>query len=812
AVSWLKPDESSIDKDGARFGVEYGVFTDIIVSNSENIAITTGINFIMSGGSVAFADTTVIPEPVNLTTRIQYMNIPNKFPTGTFRYGHWELRNIDSTFGTGSDDPYNDTRVVYLKNIRTVEIRASHPKTSLPPVSINAKHYDGTRRYILNQTSSFYGPLSTEKDVTVLPRRLLLSKYITFGENTKNTISLKYYEDEEFPIDTINIHQEYKHDEGNITLREKERHWGRMSKPSVWLKNVMNVISFSTCRKIIGSDKENLLIAVGGETSIEAKDGDDTLVSTRGRHELIGGPGADTYVLHGPDVVDYLTISVIMGEDGRTIRCKTTIFGEWKEDERRLHIEVLKYDHADVLLKTVEIVPAQGDQGKNLGIILKDSTNRKLIFEPGSNFNSLKRNAAKVVRVKFTTTGSLATIKEEDSGNQIRFESITSLDGLTASIENNFLVIKDKTNPPRTALIDKEWRNKLTTGISTNLLDLIIDFAQRFPLIVFRKNNQEFDRVTSKDIIKFLYKYLKDYETALGQEFDTILDSTSLPSSVGDEIDVGNGQNIVLAKTKGKTYKLGSKSSGSIIVANRFIQGSGKVTIKGGMDPYCLNAVVVGVNSSGVVDIRMGPHDVIITGAHLSEVEVSRDNNSVVHLKDSKQRDLIAGWNFHKCKNLIFKKSITTTNEYTEIVFNCEQYISEKFLPPMFRLFERPITVSYDSDRLLKLNCPFTKDNAIINLSYTSKETLQIVFIDRSRSAAIKPMDYQYLVVPSDDIKITDAKMVVEAIRTRFKAGIDFSDGLVKEADICLFIFGKIKRYDLWLPHGYRLTNKDLKC
>ena len=569
----------------------------------------------------------------------------------------------------------------------------------------------------------------------------------------------------------------------------------------------MNVISFSTCSKITGSDKENLLIAVGGETSIEAKDGDDTLVSTRGRHELIGGPGSDTYVLHGPDVVDYLTISVIMGEDGRTIRCKTTVYGEWKKEERRLHIEVLKDDHADVLLKTVEIVPAQGDQGKNLGIILKDSTNRKLIFAPGSNFDSLKRNAAKVVRVKFTTTGSLATIKEDDSGNQLRFESITSLDGLTASIENNFLVFKYKTNPPRTALIDHEWGNKLMTGILTNLLDLIVDFAQRFPLILFRKNDQEFDRVASKDIIKFLYKYLKHLETALGQKFDTILDSTSLPSNFGAEIDVGNGQNIVLAKTRGKTYKLGGNSSGSIIVANRFIQGTGKVIIKGGYDwPWKSHiAVVVGVGSGGVVDIRMGPHDLIITGAHLNEVEVSRDND-VVYLKDSKQRDLIAGWNFHFCKNLIFKKS-TTTDEYTQIIFNCERYIREKlFMNSQYK----PTTVSYDSDRLLKLNCPFTKDSAVISLSFTSKEMLQIFFNNRGSSATAK--HYQYLVVPSDDVRTYDAKMVVDAIRTRFKAGIEFSDGLVKEAEICSFVVGKIKRHDVWLPRGYRLTNQDLKC
>ena len=301
----------------------------------------------------------------------------------------------------------------------------------------------------------------------------------------------------------------------------------------------MNVASFSSCKNIIGNDKENLLIAVGGETTVDAKDGDDTLVSTRGRHELIGGPGTDTYVLHGPEVVDYLTISVVMGADGNTIRCKTTIYGKWMETDGRLEIDILKHDHADVLLSTVEIIPDKDDAGKKLGTISRDHSNRKIIYQPGSNFNSLKRNQAKVLRVSYTTTGSIA---------------------------------------------------KLKSGISTNLFDLIIDFAQRFPLMLFRKNDQEFNRATAKQTITFLYEQLKHLEIALGQELDTILDSTSLPSTVGNEIDVGNGQNIVLAKTRGKTYKLGRKSSGSIIVANKFTQGTGKSTITGGDDRNSLNA------------------------------------------------------------------------------------------------------------------------------------------------------------------------------------------------------------------------------
>ena len=38
------------------------------------------------------------------------------------------------------------------------------------------------------------------------------------------------------------------------------------------------------------------------------------------------------------------------------------------------------------LLNIVEIIPAEGDEGKNLGIISKDTANRKLIFEPWRKF------------------------------------------------------------------------------------------------------------------------------------------------------------------------------------------------------------------------------------------------------------------------------------------------------------------------------------------------------------------------------------------------------------------------------------------
>lgn len=737
------------------------------------------------------------------TLVIQYMTFPTELHTENNYYGQWDLRNIDNIVNTGSFSRFS-THVVYLRNIQTVEVRPPEPGRNYDQdINIDAKYYDGASRYILSHSDFFSGPLSTEKGVTVLPRRLVnrhRSYSIILGKDTKSTISFKYYEDEGYKIDTINIYQKYKHDEGFITFQPP--------KGSLRLVNAMNVISFSSCKKIVGSDKENLLMAVGGQTTIEAKGGDDTLVSTRGRHRLIGGPGADTYVLHGPVVVDYLTISVIMGDDGRTIRCKTTIYGDWKEAEKELHIDVLQDDHADVLLNTVEIVPAEGDKEKNLGTISKDTADRKLIYRPGSNFNSMKRNQAKVLRIKYTTTGSMATIKEDDNGNQLRFESITSIDDLTASIEDDKLVFKDKSSPPRTVLIDHEWGNKLKRGISSNLFDLILDFAQRFPLMLFRKNDQEFSRTTTKDTIRILYEHLKYLETALGQEFDTILDSTSLPSDVGAEIDVGNGQNIVLAKTRGKTYKLGGKSSGSIIVANKFTQGTGKVTIIGGGDWKSLNAVVLGVGSGGVADIRLGPHDVIITGALQNEVRFFLCDGGRTCLKDSQQRKLMEGWSTFYCKKLIFKKS-----QQTQIIMNCGRYLDDKLFPSSR---EYPIIVSHGSDRQLKLDLPFNKEDAIIDLYYTygnGKNLLWIYFKEQNRPSRVYDRSWRqpYLIIPAGDVKPSelDAQMLVNAIRFQFKAGIQFSNKLVRNAQICQFVVEALNRSR---PHGYVLNNLDLTC
>ncbi len=105
----------------------------------------------------------------------------------------WELRNMDQTVRPRWES--SRTYIVFLENITTVEIRS--PESRGQDTSIKATLYNGASRYILNHSNSFYGPLSSKRDVIVLPRRLLRNRYwdsyvIKFAKESKTTISFKY--------------------------------------------------------------------------------------------------------------------------------------------------------------------------------------------------------------------------------------------------------------------------------------------------------------------------------------------------------------------------------------------------------------------------------------------------------------------------------------------------------------------------------------------------------------------------------------------------------------------------------------------
>ena len=191
--------------------VSYGL-GDVVYTGEGNNVISVGstINYYNEtrgpeffGGFYTWAKYIVGGSGEN-TLVIQYMSVPARGSSPNHFYGNWHLRNIDNP--VTNDTIIRKNHVVYLKNIPTIEVRQPNDLYDrYPHYFIDATDYDGARRYILSNIEYFHGPLKTEKDVTVLPRRLIRGDLIKFGEGTKNTISFKYYEDERYQIDTINI-------------------------------------------------------------------------------------------------------------------------------------------------------------------------------------------------------------------------------------------------------------------------------------------------------------------------------------------------------------------------------------------------------------------------------------------------------------------------------------------------------------------------------------------------------------------------------------------------------------------------------
>lgn len=731
------------------------------------------------------------------TLIVQFMKTPESCPGGLQQfYQNWALLDLDVKLNSEKNFRIMEPHLIYAKNIKTVEVHRP-PSGCRSLVSFSAKYYSGASRFILDETNLFEGPDESERDVIVLLRSLKKTYKITFGVDVMNTISFKYYSDSEYKVTKIEIGTGPGSDSGRIYTSEG---------PGRIMENARNVIGTPSCKEIIGNDKANLLMAVGGETTIDAKDGDDTLVSGRGRHILNGGKGADTYVIHGPQVKDVLTISVIMGDDGETIRCRTTIFGEWKPSEKRLEIDLLQDDHGDIVLASVEVIPAEGDDNKNLGSLKIDNTKRKLIFEPGNNFNDLERNRAKVIRVSFTTKGSTATIKEDDYGNVLRFESIESFDELKVTIKNDELVFKDSSD--NIVFIDQNWKR---LEHKTNLLDHILDFGQRFPAILFRKSDGEFERKSTKETVQFIYEQLRHIESELGQDYDSYIDSTELSSDIGNEIYVGNGENIVLAKTKGKTYRLGEMSSKSIIFANNFVEGSGKVIVKVA-DRFSLvriNTVVVGVGSGEVVELQRMHHNIIITGVNPDEVHFykcgSANMNRRICAKDSKQQEFLI-LNGGYCQKLIFKKA-----EKVTIIMNCDIYLDTK-TDKDGRLPSWPIIVSYGAKREYKLTLPIKRDESRVDIWPHPDGNVIRVYFKNERPWPDAYWSLSYLAIPTESPmpKEIDTRMLVNAMKSRFKGGIEFSDKEhINKDGICQLIVDLLKKHP---PSKFTLTNQNLEC
>lgn len=77
-VSWLRIDNGDIEREKAKFGVEYGVMVD--VNFTENYALSTGLSMTINGGSMSYLEGIMSSSTDTLNTstklNIQYINLP----------------------------------------------------------------------------------------------------------------------------------------------------------------------------------------------------------------------------------------------------------------------------------------------------------------------------------------------------------------------------------------------------------------------------------------------------------------------------------------------------------------------------------------------------------------------------------------------------------------------------------------------------------------------------------------------------------------------------------------------------------------
>lgn len=114
----------------------------------------------------------------------------------------------------------------------------------------------------------------------------------------------------------------------------------------------------------------------------------------------------------------------------------------------------------------------------------------------------------------------------------------------------------------------------------------------------------------------------------------------------------------------------------------------------------------------------------------------------------------------------------------------------------------------------LKLNLPFKKTDATIDFYYPYNprgKFLWVFFTEPYPPISYSAVRQPYLLIPAGYTYPTklDAHMLANAIRFQFKAGIQFSDELVKDDAICPFVIEKFKSSP---PRGYELTNLDKEC
>ncbi|MEX0813858.1 MAG: porin family protein [Chitinophagales bacterium] len=161
-VSWLRIDNGNIERNKAKFGIEYGVLTDIHFT--ENYALSTGLSVMLQGGTMTYTNNSLDTlGDTRVKMSLHYINLPlylklktNEMGYITY-YGEFGIINqfrIKGSADAERADPYQFNETVNItKKDNELGIRSQFYNMSLH-IGAGIEYSLGTRTKI--QAGLFY--------------------------------------------------------------------------------------------------------------------------------------------------------------------------------------------------------------------------------------------------------------------------------------------------------------------------------------------------------------------------------------------------------------------------------------------------------------------------------------------------------------------------------------------------------------------------------------------------------------------------------------------------------------------------------
>lgn len=423
-------------------------------------------------------------------------------------------------------------RGIFLENMQTIQLtsRAEDDIT----FHLDATNLREGHRFIVDSGKTYFRLVGSAGDDAIQLKRITGTDNQIDGYLGRNMLSLEFLED--FRSIQVDIDVPPGYVCGSVKATGLD----------IGLKNIHAVRGNPRVTSLKGhSSQDNLLVASGGQCTVEGRGGNNTLVAMRGRHTLIGGEGQDGYELHGPTLTETSVISV--SKDASNSLEARTQGGIW--NGYQLTIPLLADDHVDLRLSAARLVDADGNTLTGKGTLSLSSDKRQMVYDPGSAFDGLEKHASETIRVQYTTTGSYATIHEAGIGNRLKLKGYASKSQLKLVLAQSGDLEWRDAGSNALVFTDTGWGQLFRAGV-TDLEALFADFAARFAVIELNDTDEANNRLEKGEVADFLYEQLGHHITA-SNVFDNKLDTASMSGNV---IDAGGGDNVVLVKRKNVTY------------------------------------------------------------------------------------------------------------------------------------------------------------------------------------------------------------------------------------------------------------------